>query len=61
MRLAFARDGTLVRYAVASFSSHRLAHSVEQALQQAGPFAEIPPEARCLLGRTIVTTFRNPA
>ena len=61
VRLEFSGDGTLVRYRLASFTSHRLAQSVERALQQVGPFADVPPEARCLLGRTIVTTFRNPA
>ncbi|MBW1685942.1 MAG: TonB C-terminal domain-containing protein [Deltaproteobacteria bacterium] len=61
VRLAFDADGKLRDLAILSASDRRLARSVAAAILSAEPFAPIPPDAQCLVGLPIRTTFRNPA
>ncbi len=61
VRLRLEADGSLAHYKVVSWTSRRLAYSVALALQIAAPFQPIPAGSECLIGRPILTTFRNPA
>jgi hypothetical protein len=61
VRLAFDADGKLRDLAILSATDRRLAQSVAAAILSAEPFAPIPPDAQCLVGLPIRTTFRNPA
>ena len=61
VRLAFDADGKLLDFEILSATNRRLAVSVAAAILSAEPFAPIPPDARCLVGLPIRTTFRNPA
>ena len=61
VRLAFGADGRLRHLEIVSSTDRRLARSVAAAILSAEPFAAIPPDARCLVGLPIRTTFRNPA
>ena len=61
VRLAFDADGKLGDLAILSATDRRLARSVAAAILSAEPFAAIPPDAQCLIGLPIRTTFRNPA
>ena len=61
VRLAFDADGKLRDLAVLAATDRRLAQSVAAAILSAAPFATIPPDAQCLVGLPIRTTFRNPA
>lgn len=61
MQLVLAADGSLTSARLVSTSDTRLARSAAVAVLLAAPFAPIPPEAACLVGRPILTTFRNPA
>jgi outer membrane biosynthesis protein TonB len=60
LRLRIDADGMLLSYELVSFSDRRLAQSVKYAVMLASPFPPIPSEARCVAGRSIVTTFSNP-
>ena len=61
VRLAFDADGKLRDLAILSATDRRLARSVAAAILSAEPFGPIPPDALCLVGLPIRTTFRNPA
>ena len=61
VRLAFEPDGKLRELKILSATDRRLAQSVALAILNAEPFAAIPPDAQCLVGLPIRTTFRNPA
>ena len=61
VRLRLDGDGSLAHYKVVSWTNTRLAYSVALALQAASPFHPIPSGSECLIGRPILTTFRNPA
>jgi hypothetical protein len=61
VRLAFDADGKLRDLAILSATDRRLAWSVAAAILSAEPFAPIPPDAQCLVGFPIRTTFHNPA
>ena len=61
VQLRFQADGSLRKARIVSASDRRLARSVSFAVQQAAPFAPIPPGAECLVGLPIRVTFRNPA
>ena len=61
VRLRLQGDGSLAHYKVVSWTNRRLAHSVALALQAASPFQPVPVGSECLVGRPILTTFRNPA
>ena len=61
VRLAFDADGKLHDLKILSATDRRLARSVAAAILGAEPFATIPPNAQCLVGLPIRTTFRNPA
>lgn len=61
VRLAFDADGKLRGLEILSATDRRLARSVAAAILSAEPFAAIPPDAQCLVGLPIRTTFRNPA
>ena len=61
VRLAFDADGALHDLKILSATDRRLARSVAAAILSAEPFAAIPPDAQCLVGLPIRTTFRNPA
>jgi hypothetical protein len=61
LRLRIDADGMLLAYELVAFSDRRLAQSVKYAVMLASPFAAIPDEARCISGRSIVTTFANPS
>jgi hypothetical protein len=61
LRLRIDGDGMLLTYELVSFSDRRLAQSVKYAVMLASPFPPIPSEARCVSGRSIVTTFSNPS
>ena len=61
VRLAFDADGKLRDLKILSATDRRLARSVAAAILSAEPFAAIPPDAQCLVGLPIRTTFRNPA
>ena len=49
------------KHKILSASDRRLARSVAAAILSTEPFAAIPPDALCLVGLPIRTTFRNPA
>ena len=53
--------GMLERARVLESNDTRLKRSIAAALQRSTPFPRVPPEATCLVGRPIRTTFRNPA
>lgn len=59
--LTFKSTGVLERVRVVDSDDSRLKRSVTAALQRSVPFDRVPPEAACLVGRPIRTTFRNPA
>jgi hypothetical protein len=59
--LVLAADGSLASARLVASTDTRLARSVAVAILVAQPFGPIPPEASCLVGRPILTTFRNPA
>jgi len=61
VRLAFDAHGKLRDLEILSATDRRLAQSVAAAILSAEPFAPIPPDARCLVGLPIRTTFSNPA
>jgi hypothetical protein len=61
VRLAFDAGGKLQDLEILSATDRRLARSVAAAILSAEPFAAIPPDAQCLVGLPIRTTFRNPA
>jgi len=61
VRLTFEADGRLRDLKILSATDRRLARSVAAAILSAEPFAPIPPDAQCLVGLPIRTTFRNPA
>ncbi len=61
VRLRLEGDGSLAHYKVVSWTNRRLAYSVALALRAAAPFQPIPAGSECLIGRPILTTFRNPA
>ncbi len=61
VRLRLEGDGSLAHYKVVSWTSRRLAYSVALALQVAAPFQPVPAGSECLIGKPILTTFRNPA
>jgi len=61
VRLAFGADGRLRDIEILSATDRRLARSVAAAILSAEPFEAIPPDAQCLVGLPIRTTFRNPA
>jgi TonB family protein len=61
VQLQIEADGSLRKARIVSASDRRLARSVSFAVQQAAPFAPVPPGAECLVGLPIRTTFRNPA
>jgi outer membrane biosynthesis protein TonB len=61
VRLAFDADGKLRDLEILSATDRRLARTVAAAIMSAEPFAAIPPDAQCLVGLPIRTTFRNPA
>jgi hypothetical protein len=61
VRLTFEADGRLRDLKILSATDRRLARSVAAAILGAEPFAPIPPDAQCLVGLPIRTTFRNPA
>jgi hypothetical protein len=61
VRLRFEADGSLREMRIESASDNRLKYSVAAAILGATPFPAIPPEAGCLVGLPIRTTFRNPA
>lgn len=59
--LHFEANGMLSRTRILEASDRRLGQSVAVAILNSLPFAPVPPEAACLIGRPIRTTFRNPA
>ena len=59
--LTFKANGALERVRIVESDDTRLKRSVAAAIQRARPFDRVPPEAACLVGRPIRTTFRNPA
>jgi hypothetical protein len=59
--LTFKATGMLARARIVESDDTRLKRSVAAAVQRALPFDRVPPEAACLVGRPIRTTFRNPA
>ena len=59
--LTFKANGMLARARIVESNDTRLKRSVTAAVQRSTPFDRIPPEAACLVGRPIRTTFRNPA
>lgn len=59
--LTFKATGMLARVRIVESDDTRLKRSVAAAVQRALPFDRVPPEAACLVGRPIRTTFRNPA
>jgi len=59
--LTFKANGMLERARIVESDDTRLKRSVAAAIQRSTPFERVPPEAACLLGRPIRTTFRNPA
>lgn len=61
VRLVFEADGWLRDTRVLSYTNRRLARSASVAIVRATPFAPVPSEASCLIGRPIRTTLRNPA
>jgi len=61
VQLAFEADGRLRDLKILSATDRRLSHSVAAAILSTEPFAAIPPDAQCLVGLPIRTTFRNPA
>ena len=61
VRLRLQGDGSLAHYKVVSWTNRRLATSVAAALLIAAPFEPVPAGSECLIGRPILTTFRNPA
>ena len=61
VRLRIRGDGSLEHYKVVSWTNRRLAHSVAAAVLAASPFEPVPAGSECLIGRPILTTFRNPA
>jgi hypothetical protein len=61
VRLAFDVDGRLRDLKILSATDRRLAQSVAAAILSAEPFGAIPPDAECLVGLPIRTTFSNPA
>lgn len=61
VRLRLQGDGSLAHYKVVSWTNRRLATSVAAALLIAAPFEPVPAGSECLVGISILTTFRNPA
>jgi hypothetical protein len=61
VRLRLEGDGSLAHYKVMSWTDRRLAYSVAAAILVAAPFPPVPEGSECLIGRPILTTFRNPA
>jgi len=59
--LTFKANGMLEHGRIVESDDSRLKRSVAAAIQRSTPFARVPSEAACLVGRPIRTTFRNPA
>ena len=60
IRLRLGEDGALLTYKLVSWTSRRIANSVELALAHSRPFGWIPDDATCLVGRSIEMQFENP-
>ena len=60
VRFRLAEDGSLLTYKLVSWTSRRIANSVELALAHSRPFGWIPDDATCLVGRSIEMQFENP-
>lgn len=60
VRFRLGEDGALLTYKLVSWTSRRIANSVELALAHSRPFGWIPDDATCLVGRSIEMRFENP-
>jgi hypothetical protein len=60
VRFRLAETGTLLTYKLVSWTSRRIANSVELAIAHAKPFGPIPEAASCLVGRAVEMRFENP-
>jgi hypothetical protein len=50
LRFRLSEDGSLLTYKLVSWTSRRIANSVELAVAHSGPFGSIPENATCLVG-----------
>jgi len=60
VRFRFSEDGNVAAWKLHSWTSHRVANSVELAFRSTTSPGPIPESAACLIGRMVEMHFENP-
>ena len=60
VRFRLSEDGSVFAWKLRSWTSHRIANSVELAFRHAEPVGPIPASAACLVDRMVEMHFENP-